>query len=74
MIESIISKYPSKSAFCDAVGISKQFFWQIENRKRRWPAAVVVKLNKLHGVDPSELRPDIWPPDEKNERGDKETS
>lgn len=60
MLESIISKYKSKAAFCRDIGISQQFLTQLENGKRRWPPKAVLVLQSKHGIEPSLLRPDIF--------------
>lgn len=60
MLNSVLKLYPSKSAFCRAIGISLQFYSQIERGKRPWPPKTVLKLQQMHGVSPQDLRPDIF--------------
>jgi DNA-binding transcriptional regulator YdaS (Cro superfamily) len=57
----IANTYKTNVAFCRAVGISPQFYSQLKKGIRRVPPKMVIKLQTMHGIDPSDLRPDIWP-------------
>lgn len=61
MITLPITEYPSKSAFCRAVGLSSQFLYQIEKGERPIPPKVAIALNKLHGIPLHAMRPEIYP-------------
>ena len=61
MITLPINEYPSKSAFCKAIGICPQYLNQIENGLRPIPPKAAVLLNKLHGISLHEIRPEIYP-------------
>jgi len=60
MIEELIEKYPSKAAFCRAIGISQQYLRQIEKGIRPISAKTALSINKVHGTPLFELRPDIY--------------
>jgi DNA-binding transcriptional regulator YdaS (Cro superfamily) len=60
MIESYVEKFPSKTAFCRAVGICPQYLTQIEKNERPIPPKVCNALERLFGADKKVLRPDIF--------------
>lgn len=45
----------SYQAMGDLLGISKTFYWQIENDKRRLSYERAVKISKIFNVTPDEL-------------------
>jgi hypothetical protein len=61
MFDKIIDQYPTKTAFCEAMCISPQYFTQIERGRRPPPPKMVNALKEKHGLDPHALRPDIYP-------------
>jgi len=60
MIETYVSKYPTKAAFCRDVGLCQQYLNQIEKGKRPIPPKVCNALEKKFGADKKKLRPDIF--------------
>jgi len=64
MIEQAIKMFPTKKAFCRAVGMSPQFLYQIEKGERLVCLRYAVKIASLPGCDLSvhDIRPDIFGP------------
>jgi len=62
-INEVIKSYPSKKAFCSAIGIWPQQLSQIERGDRPWPPKAVLNIERLHGIPSAVLRPNIFSTD-----------
>jgi len=62
-INEVIKSYPSKTAFCRAIGIWPQQLSQIERGDRPWPPKAALTIERLHGIPPENLRPNIFATD-----------
>lgn len=60
-ISEYVEKYKTKTLFCQAVGIKPQYLSQIIRGTRPIPPKVAIRLNKIHGADLHDMRPDIYP-------------
>ncbi len=58
-LEKAIGKFESQRAFADALGVSKQVVWNW--KARGLPAEWVGRVCALTGMQPHELRPDLFP-------------
>jgi DNA-binding transcriptional regulator YdaS (Cro superfamily) len=63
MLEDEIKKFPSKTAFCLAIGMKPQFLTQIENSTRPIPPKYALAIERVTEgrVSRHQLRPDIYP-------------
>lgn len=62
MLQDAIKRFPSKSAFCRAIGMKPQFLWQILSDLRPLPPRYCIPIEEVTGgaVTRYELRPDIF--------------
>jgi len=60
-ISSLLGRYKSKTAFCAAIGISKQFLHLVLKGECKVSPNMAIAINKIHCVPLYMLRPDIYP-------------
>lgn len=63
MLSDEIKRFPSKTAFCAAIGMKPQFLTQIENGTRGISARYALAIERVteKRITRQQLRPDIYP-------------
>lgn len=63
LIEKAISDYPTKAAFCRAIGMKEQFLTEILNGTKKISPRYALEVERIteKRITRQQLRPDIYP-------------